>query len=359
MKTIKNILVITFPSIILFFLLLDLFFRLIIPASDPPKGLFDEAEKMEYFSTEREDGVYTIGRFSEIRARWHINNMHWNYPIDYQSNNGKKLIPVIGDSFIEAFQVNVGKNYPYLLREQILNDYEVYAFGKSGAPLSQYLQISRYVKRHFNPDIFIINVVYNDFDESIKELSHNDMPFLKISIDTNGSLSEIQPVPTYSSQHHMSIKKLLLKSALFRYLYFNLQIMELRNNIKSHSNPNFEANINPRDVRDNEELISRVTDYLVKTLREENKEKRIIIIMDAPRANIYNHTLNKSKVLWMNEMMSRICKNHDIEFIDLTSCMYHDYQVNSIKFNSETDGHWNEYGHKFVSKILYEYLNEN
>jgi hypothetical protein len=36
-----------------------------------------------------------------------------------------------------------------------------------GVPLSQYLQMARYVRIHFNPDIFVINVVHNDFAESL------------------------------------------------------------------------------------------------------------------------------------------------------------------------------------------------
>ena len=107
--------------------------------------------------------------------------MGWNYPIDYYPINDKKLIAVIGDSYIEAFQVDVDKNYPFLLREKLKNDYEVYAFGKSGAPLSQYLHISRYVNRHFDPDILIFNLVHNDFDESIQELYPGNTYFLKVS----------------------------------------------------------------------------------------------------------------------------------------------------------------------------------
>ena len=106
MKALKNILIVTLPSIVIVFLLLELIFRIAIPATDPPMGYFNEKEKIYSFSNQREEGQITIGRFAEIRSQWRINNMNWNYPIDYHFVEGKKLIAVIGDSYIEAFQVD-------------------------------------------------------------------------------------------------------------------------------------------------------------------------------------------------------------------------------------------------------------
>lgn len=178
MKTFKNILLTTLPSVIILFILLEVFFRTVIRADDPPRSLYDENEKMFYFSNVKETGITTIGRFAEIKAHWRVNNMHWNYPLDYSPGKDKKLIAVIGDSYIEAFQVDADKKYPCVLRDMINNEYEVYAFGISGAPLSQYLNISRYVKRHFKPDIIIFNIVHNDFDESIYQLNPGAIGFL-------------------------------------------------------------------------------------------------------------------------------------------------------------------------------------
>jgi len=87
MKTLKKILFVTLPIIFIILIILEVFFRIVIPASDPPKGFFDEKEKMCFFSNEKNKGVITTFRFAEIRARWRINNMYWNYPIDYYPVN--------------------------------------------------------------------------------------------------------------------------------------------------------------------------------------------------------------------------------------------------------------------------------
>lgn len=269
----------------------------------------------------------------------------------------KKLITVIGDSYIEAFQVDADENYPYLLKKKLKTDYEVYAFGISGAPLSQYLHISRYVNKYFNPDILIIDLVHNDFDESIYELNPQDFHWLQVSINEDDSITETIPYPNYSFQQYNPWKRLVYKSALFRYLYLNLKVKRIHKKFMKNNIDAVEANIKVNATKKYEKLIFKATNYLVKTIREENSEKRIVFVFDAPRNTIYNNSLNESNVLWMHEMMKTICANNNVEYIDLTSFMKENYRISKIMFNSDLDGHWNEYGHKFVADILYEYLN--
>lgn len=61
MKTLKNILLVTVPAIIIVFALLEVFFRIAIPATDPPMGYFDEEEKIFAISNQKEEGLITIG----------------------------------------------------------------------------------------------------------------------------------------------------------------------------------------------------------------------------------------------------------------------------------------------------------
>jgi lysophospholipase L1-like esterase len=356
MKTIKNIILVSLPAILILVLLLELFFRIVIPATDPPMGFFSEEERMYYFSNQREEGLITIGRFAQIKARWHINNEHWNYPIDYTPVNDRNLIAVIGDSYIEAFQVDADEKYPFLLRNRLDPDYEVYAFGKSGASLSHYLHVSRYVNRHFDPDILIFNMVHNDFEESIHELYPNRFCFMQVSADEDGSFIETVPRPNFAYPQYTAWKRIVYKSALFRYLDFNLKLRQIRRNIAGIDDRNFEANIAADKVIKNKNRIFEATDYLVRTIREENSDRRIIFVFDAPKGEIYTNTLNNSRVLWLNDMMKEICYTHDIEFLDLTPLMLEDYRVNGRKFTFELDGHWNEYGHEFVADVLYDYL---
>ena len=50
--------------------------------------------------------------------------------------------------------------------EEIDEKYNVYSFGFSGAPLSQYLKWAEYSINVFNSKHLVFNIVENDFDES-------------------------------------------------------------------------------------------------------------------------------------------------------------------------------------------------
>ncbi len=282
--------------------------------------------------------------------------MHWNYPIDYYPQKEKKLIAVIGDSFISAFQVDTDKKYPFLLHNMLKPEYEVYAFGIDGAPLSQYLNISRYVNRHFNPDILVFNIVYNDFDESIAQLVPGRNWFLKVSVKDDGQINETIPVTKPDLPQYRLWKRVLYKSALFRYLYLNLMTKEIKHKITSQPKTKYEANVKSDAINVNKEIIHKGIENIVKTIRNENKGKRIVFILDGLRGDIYNNSLNKSSLLWIGKMMNELCDNNQIEFIDLTPRMEQDYIKNKTKFDFKIDNHWNEYGHKFVANVLYEYL---
>lgn len=356
MNNLKCILLITLPTLFVLILMLELFFRFVIPASNPPGGFFDEHEMMYSFPNDRKEGMITGGRFAETKAQWRINNMRWNYPIDYTQPEDKKLITVIGDSYIEAFQVDKDKNYPYLLRNELYPDYEVFAFGKSGASFSQYLHMSRYVNKHFDPDVLIFNIIHNDFFESVKELHPERHYFLQLSYNEDkDTFVETTPTPDHSIAQYTAWKKWMHKSALVRYLYMNISFPTFKHNARKQ----FEANIDPDGVQSQKDLIYKATNYIIGTIREENNDKRVIFIMDAPRSAIYDDTLGGSKVWWMHELMQELCAHHQVEFLDLTKPMKLDFEKNNKKFNSDTDGHWDSYGHQFVAKTLKNYLTDN
>lgn len=355
-KILKDLVFVTLPTFLVIFLILELFFRFVIPASNHPGGYFHEDEKIYSHNNSGKEGIVTYGRFAELRSKWRINNMHWNYSVDYTAVEDKKLIAVIGDSYVEAFQVDVDKNYPYLLREKLSPEFEVYAFGKSGNPLSQYLHISRYVNKYFDPEVLIFNIIHNDFYESIYEFHADRHHCLQLSMSENDTVfTEMDPVPDLVTAQYNLWKRILYKSAVFRYLYLNLKVQFIYHNLR-HPTDEYQANINIEEVKNNKEIITRATEYIISKIRNENKGKRIIFILDAPRMEIYEGELEKSKVLWINDIMAEACLANDVEFIDLKDVMYEDYLKNKKKFNSEIDAHWNEYGHSFVANYLYTYL---
>lgn len=348
-KIIINLLSVTLPSSFILFVILELCFRFVIPAAEKPIAYFDEQNAiLRSDENRRTEGTYTIGKFAQIKANWRTNNYGWNSPIDYYPNatSEKKLICIIGDSYVRALQVDVSKNIASLLRNKISNNYDIYSFGHDGAPLSQYLHMSRYVGKQFNPDILIFLLVHNDFHESIAQLVSRPY-FLQVDFK-NGGVFEIEPKKP-------KLYQFLTYSALFRYLYSNLKLASLYFN-RIQKPKKYNANIDVKTVMEKETMIEEATDYLIKKIKDENRGKRLIFMMDAPRNDIYSNQLLNSSVVWMNKMVIRICKRHDLEYIDLANIMHNDYIKYKKKFNFELDGHWNEYGHYIASDALYSYL---
>lgn len=354
----KNLFLITIPSIFLLLLLLELFFRFIIPAAETPQPFFDERELIYKFdTTAKREGLYTIGKAAQQRGHWRINNYGWNSGIDYVEQREKKLIAIFGDSYIEAYQVDINKSYPSLLRKTFSDIYEVYSFGRSGAPLSEYLNYCRYANRHFNPDILIFNMVHDDFDESIFQLNPNDVHMLTLNIN-DSIITENIPKPNFSFLQYNWKKRIILKSALFRYVYINLHLPQTIGsiNISAKNQKIFNANVDVAKLEENKSLIIKSIDYILQKIYEENPTKRIIFIIDAPRNDIYCNNLKNSNVLFLHDILKKYCFKYGFEYIDLILPMENDYKNHQIKFNSELDFHWNEYGHRFVSNQIIKHL---
>jgi hypothetical protein len=93
---------------------------------------------------------------------------------------------------------------------------EVLRFGMDGAPLSQYLHLLRREVRAFKPDVVLVQLIHNDFDESYRFLeTRYASSFLKIGFDQAGRPFEIEPA---DSRPGMADR--LRAFNTFRYLYY-------------------------------------------------------------------------------------------------------------------------------------------
>jgi len=83
MRTIKNIFLVSIPSLLFLFVVLEVFFRFAIPAAEKPIAYFDEHDMLlRSHESRRTTGLYTLGRSAQIRSRWRTNNYGWNSSID-------------------------------------------------------------------------------------------------------------------------------------------------------------------------------------------------------------------------------------------------------------------------------------
>ncbi|MBN1309939.1 MAG: SGNH/GDSL hydrolase family protein [Anaerolineae bacterium] len=321
-------LLVSLISVFLTVLLLEVGLRLFVPVSDMPVVLFDP--EVGVHLAPEQSGVKAIGAAGQIKGWYHINAEGWNSLHEYseQKDPGTLRIAVIGDSYVEALQVDVDKAFPALLEHLLQSDpactnynrVEVYSFGYSGAPLSQYLSMMRYVSSHYNPDVFVINMIINDFDESLEAYTVH-RHFLRFRPGNQGGFEEIRPEPYTPSP----LRRFLLNSALVRYIYYNLDAPSILASISSGPGKQpVIGDIPPAD----QALIPDLTALIFGKYRRisEANDAGLLLVMDADRQAIYSGQPPRLGHARYAEIASQTAARLGIASVDLTSAFTDDYR---------------------------------
>ncbi|MBN1428503.1 MAG: SGNH/GDSL hydrolase family protein [Anaerolineae bacterium] len=358
-------LLISAGSILVTLIVIEITLRLFFPVSDMPLSTYEPGVGLHL--APNQTGVWVVGATGEIQGHYQINAAGWNAIREYDSHKPADTfrIAVIGDSYVEALQVDVAQSFPAVL-ESILqaslpcNGYstiEVYGFGYSGAQLAQYLNMMRYVDKRYHPDLYVINIVGNDFDESIV----NPYPrFMSFRQDENGEFVEVPPVP-YSSP----VRSFMKKFALVRYVYLNLQAPQALpaaySLFKQQSEgtqpvaggPQTQHLSNPQ-----QDMIAQLTRHIFieyQTIAVK-RDSDLMLVLDADRNAIYASTPPSPILAWQNTIAHDAAMDLGIDLIDLASAFTDDYQQYGEPFNSSADYHWNVHGHAIVADAVSRWL---
>jgi lysophospholipase L1-like esterase len=348
-------------------------FRFILVAPDLPR--LDFVDGVLKYKPDQH-GVYRIK--NEIKSKYKINRNGWNSKYDQykiKKSDNKFRIAVIGDSYVEALQVNYDESLAEQL-EQISDPghLEVYRFAISGAPLSQYLHILRSEVWKYSPDLVVIVLVHNDFDESYLP-THGvyTKSFLKINV-TNEKLHGEIPPAKYEKPWYAIIRN----SAAWRYLTYRQQIhfsilrkivfRETEQKRVKHPansrNLRYEANIEVSGLDARMVRNKLVTEYIFRKMSDfcRQKNSKLLIIIDGVRNSIYRDpgkVISEPKgALSLNAMARSVAKKYGIDFIDLQPVFKQDFMINNRRFNFKHDGHWNIYGHQVVAHAIGDFINK-
>ncbi len=341
--------------------LFELIARTVLQASDLPLlEIQDENNRVLHYSP-NQAGTYRIR--DEIEANYRINSQGWNSGWgEYQKEKGPHEIRicVIGDSYIEALQVDYDKSVAEKLEEYLQPlKASVYRFGLSGAALSHYLYVLRNEVLQYSPDIVIINLVHNDFLESIRAVTAGvyDTSLAKLRVE-DGKIVGITNPQAYQRSPSWWVKR----SALFRYFWVKRQVrpqalrqlwLALFDN--GDQEAQYSGNIRVSTVYD--PIVGRILDYIFSELKgiELQTGAEILLVLDANRSFIQRKGLEKGKVDSLAVLHSDIGKaaeQNGLDLIDLNLWFPHDYQENGIPFSFPHDGHWNQYAHSLVAQIV-------
>ncbi len=327
----------------LLLLIVEIFFRTVIPASNQPFYAQDKRFMiMKFDTTGSKTGNFSTGRLAEFVVPWRVNNDGWNSGIDYAKlgNRKKDLVAVIGDSYVEGFYVKWSDHFAARLSTYLNDKYDVYAFGASGMPFSQYILTTRYLKEFYGPKYVICYVGRNDFVGSIANKVRNPISFQLVR-DENDSLIEKMPQP-----HKPSMMRFAYYSAFIRYLIANTG---LTLGLASKDNQEVKPKNGQMKLKENNHL--DVARYILRKLYAENPGTEFIFLIDGSRQAIYENT-KKPESIDEAIVLKQAIDELGGHYVDMNDRFYSDYKANQLLLNFPDNYHWNARANDLVAQEL-------
>jgi len=313
----------------------------------------------------------TFRLMDEIEAPFSINANGWNSRHKYYKKarrDGVRRIAIVGDSYVHAREVPFDQSFAEKIEDDLNANgqaTEIFRFGIKGAPLSQYLHMIRHEVLDYKPDIILVLLIHNDFDESFtKRTGRYTKSFLRLDVEEGIVRGEIPPVP-----YKPNIVDWLSQSATLGYLVHrqkvNIGIGYIGQLLFGGRGTriDFDANINISKTEDLMEDIAGAMDFVFSDFSDIAAENQIPIalVMDGHRNRIYEGRATEPKstlILQLNSLAALTAARHGLPFLDLHPAFLADWRANGERFNFENDGHWNLYGHRLVAEEIENFLTE-
>lgn len=345
-RSLLRTLLIIFAEIVITLCAIDVLFPLLVPVSDYQYVQADDRLGIRRIPNQSGRSVLRGGE--EINTRWHINAQGWMSSYDYvMERTGKFRIAVVGDSFVEAVNVENHEAFPEQFKKHLPCDTEVYRFGLSGSSLAQYWAILQEAVE-YQPDVTIISIIGNDFEASLIPNLFGFHWYFRP--DGAGSFVPVKPMKFEADW----LSRLLDRSSLRRYVKGNLM--------------GWHKPIEPREVESvpppsREEIEAFVPFILAEYQRiAEIHDTRIILTLEADRATLYgveHDPFLYPTVITMEEARQLVKKSAaqlGIPVIDLAPLFEVDYAATGEQANFRLDNHWNRHGNQIVGEYLADQL---
>ncbi len=302
------------------------------------------------------DVIWSQGFNFSIVTKKHVNNYGFLNDQDYKPDDTSRLVAVIGDSYVEAAQVHNKDAMHGILSRETSAKGRVYSFGASGSPLSNYLAYANYATQTFHAQTLVFIVVGNDFDESLTK--YKNAPGFHYFTDVSDRLElarkDYQPT---------LMKRLSWRSALVRYIAFNLQISGQTmtglfgngaGNDQARYVGNTRADFNEERLSDSKRVVERFFEEL--PVQTGLVKQNILFVVDGMRPHLYNpgnlDKANGSYFDLMRKYFIASATDKGYEVIDMQPIFIREHESHGMRFEFPADGHWNEAGHSLVAKAI-------
>ena len=296
------------------------------------------------------------GPLFSIRAEKRVNKHGFLSDTEYREDSTQPRIAVVGDSYVAATQVANSASIAGSLGRLLQGHLEVYAFGSSGSPLSQYLAYARYAQRQFSPSLFVFVIIANDFDESVLEYARSP-GFHYFGLGERGcDLVRLDFSPSRA-------RELLRQSAFLRYLYVNVGIeaLTLRSFLAKRDGGDYISNVPTRVSQERLAKSKRAVICFLEALKRDLGETPAVFVLDAPRPLIYStvkgdvETARHYDTTFPGQMYPFFAahgRQLGFEIVDLTPVFTSHFRLHNKRFEFPNDNHWNELGHAVAAETL-------
>jgi len=330
-----------------FAVLAELFFRTLVPASQPPFQSYDpEFGILRLEGSPARSGRFTVGRLARERTEWRLNEAGWNSSREYLPASQRDLpcVAVVGNSYVEGFYADVDSGLTAALEAELGGRSVVYGFGKSGVNAPQMLRVANYVDHHFAPECYVFILNHGSLRSALRNFGFvvsNEQYMWE-----DEQLRIIPPTP-YSPNRLM---RLHTYSAFVRYLYHNAGILKTRAAIRQEA---VQRNDPLAVARQADELPvqAAVARDLARRARVEHPRARILFVVDGDRSAMYEAGA-RPEPLRESPLWEAACREAGCEFLDLTDPFWAAYQADGRRLDLPANYHWNQHGMAVAARAI-------
>jgi len=293
--------------------------------------------------------VYSRGWDFNMANAGRVNGAGYVNDAEYVRADPRPLLAVIGDSFVEAVMVPFAETLQARLATAFAPARRVYSFAASGAPLSQYVVWAEHAVREYGADSLVVVVVGNDFAESL--VSFGRKPgFHQYARAPDGRL-----VLERNDFRPDWRRALAANSALFRYVWLNLQLPDLAAALRTRGHePAYAgfvaAQAAPDLVADS---LAAVEAFLVDiSARTGLTPDRIAFVVDGFRYPDAARAQPDSYFATMRGALISGARARGHVAVDMDETFFAEHAVDGRKFEFPRDGHWSGVGHAAAAAAL-------
>ena len=294
-----------------------------------------------------------------------INKAGFLSDVEYNAADTQPLLAVIGDSYIEAIQVDWDESVHGQLHAELSPDIRTYGFGASYAGLAQYMSWAEFAGKTYKPDMMVVNVVPNDY---LQRLPKPGQPltggFLGMSTFVRTSDGSLDVQPTERPEEPL-LKTILRQSAIVNYLYRNMSITALPAQIRSAIDK-FSSSDQPKYIANTDAIVSEEEfalaraqiDLFLNRLPQRSglAKAHILLTIDGIRPALYDAAeLEKSKDTFpavIERYLIKAGREAGYEVIALREHFVARHIQTGDVFEFPFNNHWNANGHNVMSNAV-------